>query len=95
MRAIAMGFSPKKQIENRICQLSEAGHNTGKVELIVMGGTFLSQTKPYQEKFMLSSINTLCNSSAKTIEAAKKLAEKSKTRIAGITFETRPDFCGK
>ncbi len=95
MRAVAMGFDPKKQIENRICQLREAGHNTGKIELIVMGGTFLSQTKAYQEKFLLSSINALCNSKAKTIEAAKKLAEKSKTRIAGITFETRPDFCGK
>ena len=95
MRAVAMGFDPKKQIENRVCQLGEAGHNTGKIELIVMGGTFLSQTKAYQEKFMLSSINALCNSRAKTIDAAKKSAEKSKTRITGITFETRPDFCGK
>jgi len=95
MRAINMGFDPNKQIKNRICQLREAGHNTSKIELIVMGGTFLSQTKAYQEKFMLSSINTLSNSRAKTIESAKKLAEKSKTRIAGITFETRPDFCGK
>ena len=44
---------------------------------------------------MLSSINALCDTKAKTLALAKKAAEKSSVRIAGITFETRPDFCGK
>ncbi len=95
MRAVSMNFSAKKQIENRVTQLREAGHSTDKAELIVMGGTFLSHPKPYQNRFMLSSINTLCETKTKTIALAKKAAEKSKTRIVGITFETRPDFCGK
>jgi len=95
MRALSSGFSPKKQVESRLAQLNEGGHSTEKVELIVMGGTFLSQPRTYQEGFMLSSINAICGSRAKSIEKARMAAEKSSTRIAGITFETRPDFCGK
>lgn len=95
MRALSSGFSPKKQVESRIAQLNEGGHSTGKVELIVMGGTFLGQPKAYQESFMLSSINAICGSRAKSIGKARIAAEKSRARIAGITFETRPDFCGK
>ena len=95
MRALAMNFDPKKQIENRLSQLHEAGHSTGKVELIVMGGTFFSHTPSYQNKFVLSSINAVCGSRSKSLEAARKRAESSKRRITGITFETRPDYCGK
>jgi elongator complex protein 3 len=95
MRALAQNFDAKKQVENRLSQLHEAGHSTGKVELIVMGGTFLSHPVSYQKKFMLSSINALCGSRSKSLEAARKKAELSRTRITGITFETRPDYCGK
>ncbi len=95
MRALSANFSPLRQVRNRLLQLQEAGHSTDKVELIVMGGTFLSQPKQYQHRFMLSSINALCDTKAKTLALAKKAAEKSSVRIAGITFETRPDFCGK
>jgi len=95
MRALTANFNPKKQVRNRLDQLMESGHSTGKVELIVMGGTFFSQPVSYQKEFMLSSINALCDSNSKSLPAAIVAAEKSKTRIAGITFETRPDFCGK
>ena len=95
MRALASNFSPKTQIKNRLKQLEEAGHNTEKVELIIMGGTFLSQPKSYQRRFMLSSLNAFTGSKSGSLKKARKNAEKSKTRIAGITFETRPDFCGK
>jgi elongator complex protein 3 len=95
MRALSSGFSAKRQVESRLEQLSEAGHSTSKVELIVMGGTFLSQPLPYQGRFVLSAINAVCGSRARSLGAAKKAAEKSPSRIAGITFETRPDFCGK
>lgn len=95
MRAIAFGFNPRNQISNRIKQLEEVGHSTDKVELIVMGGTFLSHPCDYQRRFMLSSINTLTGGKKTSLSESKKQAEKSKRRIVGITFETRPDFCGK
>ncbi len=95
MRAVNSGFDARTQVLNRISQLEEAGHSTGKLELVVMGGTFLSMPKKYQKKFVLDSLNALSGSKAKSIESAKKSAEKSSRRVTGITFETRPDFCSK
>jgi len=95
MRALAAEFNPSKQIRNRLQQLQEAGHPTNKIELIIMGGTFLSQPLSFQKRFMLQSLNALNNRDSKTLPAAKKAAEKAETRITGITFETRPDFCSK
>jgi len=95
MRAIAENFSAEKQVKSRLRQLEEAGHGIGKIELVVMGGTFLAAPLHMQQRFMLSAINAASNSKASDLEKAKKAAEKSKTRITGITFETRPDFCGQ
>ncbi len=95
MRAISANFDPEKQIKNRLQQLQEAGHATNKIELIVMGGTFLSQQLSFQKKFMLSCLNAFNGKKSKTINAAAKAAESAENRITGITFETRPDFCGK
>ena len=95
MRALSQEFSPKKQAANRLQQLKEAGHATNKVELIVMGGTFLAKPTPYQREFMIKCINAVAGSRAKTLTSAKKAAETSKRRITGITFETRPDYCAE
>jgi len=95
MRALRSGFSPRKQVLSRIRQLHETGHSTGKIELIVMGGTFLSQPKAFQKKFVLSCINAIAGKRAGTLAKAKQNALRSKNRITGITFETRPDFCGR
>ena len=95
MRALSAGFSPRTQILNRVRQLEEAGHSTGKLELIVMGGTFLAHPKPRQRKFIIASINALSGASAKTLGGARLAAENAERKITGITFETRPDFCGR
>ena len=95
MRALTANFSPKKQVSNRIDQLHEAGHDTSKLQLIVMGGTFLSQPQQFQKQFMLGAFNAVTGKRQHKIEGAMKSAETSKQRITGITFETRPDFCGK
>jgi len=95
MRALMHNFSPSAQVKNRLQQLEEAGHKVNKLELIVMGGTFFSQPLPFQKKFMISALNAISSSRAKTLEGAKKAAETSRVRVVGITFETRPDFAGK
>jgi elongator complex protein 3 len=95
MRAISANFDPEQQINDRLRQLQEAGHPTNKIELIVMGGTFLSQQLSFQKKFMLSCLNAFNGKKSKTINAAAKAAESAENRITGITFETRPDFCGE
>ena len=95
MRAVKANFDARKQVTSRMDQLYETGHSTDKIELVVMGGTFLSQPKDFQKKFMLSCINSITGGQAKTIASAKQYALSSKNRITGVTFETRPDFCGK
>ena len=93
MRALKSDFDPVKQVSSRLRQLHETGHSTEKVELVVMGGTFLSQPASFQKKFILSCINAITEKKSKTLAEAKDNALQSRRRITGITFETRPDFC--
>ncbi|MCX8189660.1 MAG: tRNA uridine(34) 5-carboxymethylaminomethyl modification radical SAM/GNAT enzyme Elp3 [Candidatus Diapherotrites archaeon] len=95
MRALQAKFDPKKQVEDRIKQLVETGHNASKIELIIMGGTFLSTPIEYQKLFVKGAIDGVIGKKSKSLEDAKKMAEKSSRRIIGITFETRPDYCKK
>lgn len=95
MRAIQSNFDAGLQVKERLRQLRESGHSLSKVEFIVMGGTLFSQGKKFQEEFVLSALNAFTGKKARSIERAKLYAEKSETRITGITFETRPDYCSK
>lgn len=94
-RARQFNFDPYLQVQNRISQYLETNKPADKIELIIMGGTFLSQPKSFQKNFMRQCINAATEKNSKSLEAAKKCAEKSKNSISGITFETRPDFCTK
>ena len=52
MRAIRHGYDPYLQVFNRLEQYVVLGQNPEKVELIIMGGTFPSFPKDYQEEFV-------------------------------------------
>ncbi|MCX6802568.1 MAG: tRNA uridine(34) 5-carboxymethylaminomethyl modification radical SAM/GNAT enzyme Elp3 [Candidatus Diapherotrites archaeon] len=95
MRAIQSNFDPALQVKDRLRQLQETGHSTSKVEFIVMGGTFFSQSEKFREKFMLGALNAFTGKNSKSVGSARLAAEKSATRITGMAFETRPDFCSK
>lgn len=92
-RAIKAKYDPFLQVQNRLFHYSIMGHSIDKVELIIIGGTFLALEKNYQEEFVKKIYDSLngCNSSS--LEEAKKLNEKAKIRCSGLTIETRPDFC--
>jgi len=92
MRGLENQFDPYKQVENRIAQLRAIGHTVDKVEIIVMGGTFPSMPMDYQEHFVQRCIDAVTERKSKSLDEAKKMAETSQTRIAGITVETRPDW---
>lgn len=95
MRALTFNFDPFKQTDNRIKQLEAIGHTVRKIELILMGGTFLSTKPSYQEWFVKSCLDAITSTNSKSLENAKANAEKSRRRVIGITFETRPDICRK
>ena len=91
--SIKNNFDPCKQITNKIHNLKESGHNTSKIELVIVGGTFLFMPKSYQEYFIKSCYDTLNGYSSPTLETSKKSNETAKIRNVGFTLETKPDYC--
>jgi len=69
------------------------GHPTDKVELIIMGGTFLAYPKEYQYQFIKGCYDALNGVESATLEEAKRLNETAKHRCTGLCTETRPDWC--
>jgi elongator complex protein 3 len=93
MRGRRYNYDPRKQVQARIKQLEAIGHNTSKIELILMGGTLPAAPKDYQEYFLKGCLDGITNKNTRNIQEAIKVAETSKRRCVGITIETRPDNC--
>jgi elongator complex protein 3 len=111
MRAIQHGFDPYSQVDSRLSQLKEIGHDVEKVELIVMGGTFSARSLDYQEWFIKRCLEAMNDFTGREwrenawkigkslpyipLEEVQKANEKAEIRNVGITFETRPDWAGE
>ncbi|MGP8071917.1 MAG: tRNA uridine(34) 5-carboxymethylaminomethyl modification radical SAM/GNAT enzyme Elp3 [Thermoplasmata archaeon] len=78
---------------NRIGTLDAIGHPTGKVEVIVMGGTFPSRPRSFQEEVLKGIYDGLNGSPAPSLDAAIRVNETAAHRMVGLTVETRPDWC--
>src|SRR6266540_4505370 len=52
MRALEHEFDPYTQVEARIRALTNLGHPTDKIELLILGGTWSSYRRDYQEWFI-------------------------------------------
>ncbi len=97
-RAKRNAFHPFRQMQNRITALTESGHPTSKLEVIVMGGTFNFLPDKYQSWFVkklfdgANSIGIENFKPAKNLAQAQKINETASHRIIGLTLETRPDF---
>ncbi|MDY7018602.1 MAG: tRNA uridine(34) 5-carboxymethylaminomethyl modification radical SAM/GNAT enzyme Elp3 [Chloroflexota bacterium] len=95
LRARKCDFEAWKQVELRLATLTDMGHPVDKVELIVMGGTFLAYHREYQYEFIKGCYDALNGISSVNLEEAKRLNETAKHRCTGLCIETRPDFCGE
>ena len=93
LRAKLCNYEPKKQVEERLRVLSGLGHPADKIELIVMGGTFLAYPKEYQYQFIKDCYDGLNGNESLTLEAAKQMNETAGHRCVGLCVETRPDWC--
>ncbi len=93
LRARQCDYDAKKQIRQRLRVLSEMGHPVDKIELIVMGGTFLAYPKGYQYQFIKECYDGLNGEECATLEEAKHLNETASHRCVGLCIETRPDWC--
>jgi elongator complex protein 3 len=52
MRGLEHDFDPYAQVRSRIEQLRSVGHPTDKIELLILGGTWSSYRRDYQEWFV-------------------------------------------
>ena len=95
LRARKCDFDAKRQVEFRLKTLADMGHAEDKVELIIMGGTFLAYPQEYQFQFIKDCYDALNGSPCASLEEAKKLNETAEHRCVGLCIETRPDFCGE
>ncbi|OGN95824.1 MAG: tRNA uridine(34) 5-carboxymethylaminomethyl modification radical SAM/GNAT enzyme Elp3 [Chloroflexi bacterium RBG_13_51_18] len=95
LRAKRFDYDARKQVEARLGTFSEMGHPTDKIELIIMGGTFLAQPVDYQYRFIKECYDGLNGITSTTLEEAKRINETAGNRCTGLCIETRPDWCGQ
>ncbi len=93
MRASEVGYDTYEQVKARIRAFKIMNHPTEKIELIIMGGTFLEYPKNFQHNFIKNCYDALNEKKSKTLEQAQKLNEKAKHRCVALCIETRPDVC--
>ncbi len=94
LRGHQYGYDPAAQVRARLATLSRLGHPTDKVELIVMGGTFLATPPEYQYRFIKACYDALNGEESPTLEDARRRNETARHRCTGLCIETRPDWCG-
>ena len=94
LRAIRCNFDPEEQVKFRIKTLSAMGHPVDKIELIIMGGTFLAYPMDYQYEFIKNCYDGLNGTVSTDLEEAKKQNEIVEHRCVGLCIETRQDWCG-
>jgi len=93
MRALLLNYNPYKQVQARLKAYQVMNHPTDKIELIIMGGTFLDYPTRYQYNFIKSCYDALNNKKSKNLQEAKKLNETARHRCVALCIETRPDVC--
>jgi elongator complex protein 3 len=108
-RALTHNFDPYEQTKNRIQALRNIGHNTDKIELIILGGTCSFYPEKYQIWFVKRCFDAMNSFDSKykgkDIELNKitwsdlfdvqEFNETTICRNVGLVFETRPDFINK
>lgn len=93
LRAAQLNYNPFEQVIARLNAFKAMNHPTDKIELIIMGGTFLSFPDDFQYNFVKKCYDALNGKNSKNLAEAKKLNEKTKHRCVALCIETRPDIC--
>jgi elongator complex protein 3 len=91
--AIANKYDPKKQILDKLDHLIGYGHDSTKLEIVIVGGTFLFMPHDYQISFIKSCFDAINGFDSPDLESAKKNNETANIRNVGFTIETKPDYC--
>ncbi len=97
-RARRNGFHPYRQVWNRLKQYEYLRQIPSKIEVIVMGGTFLAAPQHYKEWFIsmiFEGLNRYPDPDPPhkwDLVEAQLRNETARHRCVGLTIETRPDY---
>ena len=92
INAIRLDYDPYKQVQKKLDSFTKMGHSTSKIEIIILGGTFLAYPIKYQYEFVKSIYDGLNEKKSKTLEQAKKINETTNHRCVAFCIETKPDW---
>ena len=106
-RAFQNRFDPFEQVSSRITEYNAVGHPTDKIECLILGGTWSSYRRDYQEWFIRRCFDAMNGNEAspgeepsdhasgapdlKKLHAAQIINETTAHRNVGLVIETRPD----
>jgi elongator complex protein 3 len=91
MRALQNDFDPYDQVRSRLDTLIALGHPTDKIEMLVLGGTWSSYKRDYQEEFIKRMFDAINGIEFPTLAEAQRYNETTAHRSVGMAIETRPD----
>jgi elongator complex protein 3 len=91
MRALHHEFDPYDQVVARLQQLQAVGHPTDKIEMLILGGTWSSYPRDYQEWFLTRLFDAMNGVENSDLAAAQAYNETAEHRNVGLVIETRPD----
>jgi elongator complex protein 3 len=92
MRGAQNDFDPFLQTAGRIASLQRIGHDTDKIELIILGGTWSSYPRSYREWFVQRCLDAMNGQESASLEQAQQMNEGAEHRSVGLVIETRPDW---
>jgi elongator complex protein 3 len=100
MRGLEHDFDPYAQVTSRLTSLSALGHPTDKIELLILGGTWSSYRRDYQEWFVQRCFDAMNEpdhgektkkDSVVNLSSTQVRNETAPHRNVGLVIETRPD----
>jgi elongator complex protein 3 len=92
LRAGQNAFDPYRQVGSRLASLEAVGHPTGKVELLILGGTWSAYPEEYRGEFVRRCLDALNGEDSATLAEAQRKNELAPRRNVGLVVETRPDW---
>lgn len=90
-RAERFKFDPYDQTAGRIKALKQIGHPSDKIELLILGGTWSSYRRDYQEWFIKRCFEAMNGVESATLKEAQELNATAQQRNVGLVVETRQD----
>jgi elongator complex protein 3 len=86
-------YDPYLQVTGKLKTRENMGHQTDKIELIIIGGTFMQYHVQFRYYFVKRCFDALNGEDSATLAEAQKKNESAKHRCVAFCIENRPDNC--